>query len=141
MARYDLLKAVNTLACFIHKWDLQCDVALHRLMCYVASTIHIKQVGWVGNARWLTCNCICSQMRTLRDVRLPLVARLACSSVCRGSDTNFPITAGSKRQGCVSHSTPEAELVAADYAMRTCGLPALHLWERLLQGTPPDPIP
>ena len=56
MARYDLLKAVNTLACFIHKWDVQCDVALHRLMCYVASTIHLKQVGWVG-MRWLTCNC------------------------------------------------------------------------------------
>ena len=135
MARYDLLKAVNTLACFIHKWDMQCDVALHRLMCYVASTIHIKQVGWVGNA--------------LSELQLHLFADAdfaGCPATSRstsglffsvrGADTNFPITAGSKRQGCVSHSTPEAELVAADYAMRTCGLPALHLWERLLKGTP-----
>ena len=36
---------------------------------------------------------------------------------------------GSKKQGCVSHSTTEAELVAADVALRTAGLPAMTLWE------------
>ena len=59
----------------------------------------------------------------------------------RGLIQNFSITAGSKRQGCGSHSTPEAELVAADYAMRTCGLLALNMWERLLKGDASDPIP
>ena len=103
MARYDLLKAVNTLACFIHKWDLQCDVALHRLMCYVASTIHIKQVGWVGNA--------------LAELQLHLFADAdfaGCPATSRstsglffsvrGADTNFPITAGSKKDKGVSHT-------------------------------------
>ena len=33
---------------------------------------------------------------------------------------------------CVSHSTPEAEIVAADHGIRTEGLPALPLWELLL---------
>ena len=33
---------------------------------------------------------------------------------------------------CVSHSTPEAEVVAADHAMRSYGLPCLDVWERLL---------
>ncbi len=32
----------------------------------------------------------------------------------------------------VSHSTVEAGIVAADHAIRTGGLAALHLWERLL---------
>ena len=34
----------------------------------------------------------------------------------------------SKRQGCISHSTPEAEIVAADHALSRVGLPAITLW-------------
>ena len=37
----------------------------------------------------------------------------------------------------VSHSTPEAELVAADYGLRTFGLPALSLWRVLCPHQPP----
>ena len=36
-----------------------------------------------------------------------------------GPNSFYPISALSKRQSCVSHSTPEAELVAADLAIRT----------------------
>jgi len=36
----------------------------------------------------------------------------------QGPNTMFPISATSKKQTVVSHSTPEAELVAADVAMR-----------------------
>ena len=42
----------------------------------------------------------------------------------------------SKRQGCVSHSTPEAEIVAADFSLRMMGLPILDLCEVVLR---PDP--
>ena len=52
--------------------------------------------------------------------------------VLRGPFTSFPIAAYSKRQGCVSHSTPEAEIVSMDNAMRTLGLPSLTLWATLL---------
>ena len=38
----------------------------------------------------------------------------------------------SKRQNAVSHSTPEAEVVAADLAIRTEGLLAIDLWSLLL---------
>ena len=37
-----------------------------------------------------------------------------------------------KKQTAVSHSTVEAEIVAADHALRTSGLPALILWEKLI---------
>ena len=50
------------------------------------------------------------------------------SCLCvRGPSMFFPIAMQSKRQGCVSHSTPEAEIVAADFALRMMGLPALDL--------------
>ena len=52
--------------------------------------------------------------------------------VLRGPHTSFPIAAYSKRQGCVSHSTPEAELVSMDFGLRICGLPSHALWVALL---------
>ena len=32
----------------------------------------------------------------------------------------------------MSHSTPEAEIVAADFGLRTVGLPSLTLWKTLI---------
>ena len=49
-----------------------------------------------------------------------------------GPNTFIPISAVSKRQTCVSHSTTEAEVVAADTAIRTEGLPVKHLCEFIL---------
>ena len=54
----------------------------------------------------------------------------------QGKRTRFPLAGGSKRQGCVSHSTPEAEIVAADVTLQTMGLPALSMWETLTDSSP-----
>ena len=43
----------------------------------------------------------------------------------------FPLAGLSKRQGCVSHSTLEAEIVAADTAFRAIGLTAIDIWDIL----------
>ena len=48
-----------------------------------------------------------------------------------GPTSSMPLSALSKRQSCVSHSTPEAEIVAAGVALRTEGVPGLQLWDRL----------
>ena len=49
LARFDLLRAVCYLATFITKWDASCDKKLHRLMCYINSTLNLRMVGWVGD--------------------------------------------------------------------------------------------
>ncbi len=49
-----------------------------------------------------------------------------------GHNSFFPLAGQSKKHTAVSHSTVEAELAAADHDLRTSGLPALQLWERLL---------
>ena len=49
-----------------------------------------------------------------------------------GPNTLAPQAAQSKKQSAVSHSTPEAEIVSADHGVRTEGLPALDLWEVIL---------
>ena len=50
-----------------------------------------------------------------------------------GPNSFFLLNAISKKQPCASHSTPEAEIVAADLAIRTQGLPALQLWDMVLE--------
>ena len=50
----------------------------------------------------------------------------------KGDFTYFPINGISKKQDAVSHSTPEAEIVAASFALRKEGLPSTYLWEILL---------
>jgi len=49
-----------------------------------------------------------------------------------GPNSVWPITGQSKKQSCVSHSTPEAEIVAADHAIRTFGTPAIDIWSLAL---------
>ena len=45
LARFDLLRAINNLATYITKWTPDCDQPLHRIMCYVDSTLKHRLVG------------------------------------------------------------------------------------------------
>ena len=55
-----------------------------------------------------------------------------CYFCAIGPNTRFGLSVASKAQTVVSHSTPEAEIVSADYGLRTIGQPALTLWTTLL---------
>ena len=135
IARFDLLRSINALARNVTKWTKDDDARLHHLMCYVNSTLSLKMIGWVGDK--------------IEDLSLGLFADAdfaGCAQSLRstsgshlqvqGKYTRFPLAGGSKRQGCVSHSTPEAEIVAADTALRTLGIPALSLWKVLAKVFP-----
>ena len=136
MARFDLLRAITHLACQITRWTSECDRKLYRLMCYIHSSLHLRMVGWVGDDGSLLqphlfadadfAGCSATQ-RSTSGLHMSI----------RGPNSCFPISGQSKRQSCVSHSTPEAEIVAGDFALRLCGLPALDLWHTLLPHKPP----
>ena len=89
------------------------------------------QVSWLGDAR--------------EDLKMPIYAdadfagdprtQRSTSGVVLavvGPYTRCMLSAASHTQTCVSHSTPEAEIVAADLALRTEAIPARPLWEKLL---------
>ena len=110
VARFDLLRAIGHLSCYLTKWTDECDRRLHQLMSYINCTLHHRMVGWLGDP--------------IHDVQLHLYndADFAgCNDTGRstsgvwlaleGEHTSFPIAAMSKRQTSVSHSTPEAEIV------------------------------
>ena len=50
-----------------------------------------------------------------------------------GENTHWPLSALSGKQGAVSHSTTEAELIAAALAMRKEGIPTLIILEFLFK--------
>ena len=49
LARYDLLRGVGALASMITKWDKWQDRKLHKLMCYINSTLKIGMISWVSD--------------------------------------------------------------------------------------------
>ena len=49
MARYDLLRATQGLASRVTKWSSECDKGLHRLMCYIPSTLDKTMIGSIGD--------------------------------------------------------------------------------------------
>ena len=128
LARFDLLRAIANLARYITKWTPEHDRRLHRLMCYVKSTTNYRQTGWVGDEMsganlhlYADANYGGSCGRSTTGVQLNV----------EGPKTSFPIEAVSSVQTAVSHSTPEAEIVAGNHAIRKIGMPTLIMWDRL----------
>ena len=133
--RMDLLRIIGFLACAFTRWTPECDKRLHRLVSYLDTTVDAMQVGWVADdlsqlqptlyADADFAGCVLTQ-RSTTGVYLCI----------RGPRTCWPVLGLSKRQGCVSNSTPEAELVATSHALRMVGCPGLELWQALLPHAP-----
>ena len=133
VARPDLLKPVCYLACCITRWDEHCDRQVHRLMRYINCTYHHRLIGFVDqdSPEGLTLDVFAdADFAGCRFTKRSTTGGFLCA-MGKGS-TFFPLSFVSKRQSCVSHSTPEAEIVAADHVMRLMGIPALDVWETIL---------
>ena len=131
LARPDLSRAVCFLARECTKWTPECDRALHRLMCYVHSTYALRLEGWVGDEAE---HCSFHVYADADFAGCPETKRSTSGAwVCvEGMHTLFPIAWSTKKQTATSHSTPESELVAADFALRMFAIPGVSLWSRLL---------
>ena len=58
--------------------------------------------------------------------------------VLMGPNTFVPVTWFCKKQGAVSHSSSEAELIALDAALRMEGIPVLMFWELVVEVFHPE---
>ena len=133
MVRYDLLRPVTYLASRITKWSKVCDRKLLRLVSYInCSKDHVLR-GWIGDKLddlklgvWSDAD--------FAGCKITMRSTSGCYVALTGHNSFFPLSAFSRKQTCVSHSTPEAELVAADASLRQEGLPAQIFWETLKEG-------
>jgi hypothetical protein len=132
MRRHDLLRAVCGLASCTTKWTHQCDRDLHRLICYINTTKDHATIGWCGDPssalelRVYADADLAGRIRTMRSTTGVILA-------VSGPNTHMISTGVSKRQTAASHSTPEAEIIAADHAMRAEGIPTLSLLDTIFE--------
>jgi hypothetical protein len=130
MARFDLLRPVQGLAKSFTKWKPRHDEELYKLVCYIHTTKHKKTIGWVGD----DLSEVQPHLFSDSDFAGMEGTQKSTSGVhlcLRGPNTSFPLSGQSKRQGCVSLSTTEAELVAAALALKSAGLPVITIMEIL----------
>jgi hypothetical protein len=105
MARYDILRPIGALASQITRWTPMDDRKLHRLMCYINSTLDMHMIGWVGDTPAHL------GLRCYSDADLAGCKETARSTTggfvkLWGPTTSFPLDAISKKQTAVSVSTP-----------------------------------
>ena len=129
MARYDLLRAVQGLASRVAKWSSACDKSLHRLMCYANSTLDVKLRSYIGDPvdqcrLWLFTDADHAGEHDNKSTSGTFLALV-------GPNNCFPLSAFSKKQTWRSISSTEAEVVCANIALRTVGLPSAAIWSLL----------
>ena len=132
MARWDLLRATQSLASRVTKWSPDCDLGLHRLVCYINSSTDVTMSGFIGDSimdcrLWLFSD---SDFAGEFDSK----STTGCSMFLVGPNTYFPLNAFSKKQASITMSSTESEVVAANQGLRAEGLPCLSLWYFLWRG-------
>ena len=132
MARPDLLRAVGYLATQVTKWTYRCDLQLHRLMAYVHFSASDTQVAYVGD-KFQNCRLTVFSDADFAGDHTDAKSTTGAILALLGPATFYPIAFLSKKQAYVSYATGEAELVAANQALRSMALPALDFWQPLLQ--------
>jgi hypothetical protein len=108
-------------------------------MCYIHGTYDHTLESFVGDAPELCHPVLFSDADFAGDM---ITAKSTSGTYVAivGPNTFAPITAGCNKQTCVSHSSTESEIVAAERGIRTEGLQVLTFWEHvveLLSDKPP----
>ena len=131
LARPDIIKPIGDLATQVQKWNKNCDKALHRLICYLHSSLDHRLVGTVGDPAESL------RLRLYVDAdfagdRLDAKSTSGGFLVLYGENTFFPLAWICKKQTAVSRSTTEAEVISLAHSLFAEALPTAALWCEIL---------
>ena len=130
MARFGVRRPTCKLACYIACWTPMCDRQLLQLVSHIHSSYEHRLTGWLAQDEpWAPRVYVDADFAGDPATQRSTTGVHLC---IEGENSHFPLHGVSKRQDCVSSSTPEAELVSGHYAYHTVLLPAMDLWETLL---------
>ena len=132
IGRPDILWSVNKLARAVTKWTRACDKHSARLISYIHHTSEYRQHCYVGNT---VQNC---RLRLFLDSDFAGDLEDSKSTPCGlscifGSHTFVPKSWMCKKQTSVSHSSIDAENIFLDAGLRMDGIPALNLWDLVIE--------
>ena len=132
IGRPDILCSVNKLARAVAKWTRACDRRLAHSISYIHHTSDHRQYCHVGNTAQ---HCRLGVFQdsdsagNLEDSKSTSV-RILCFF---GSRTLVPASWMCKKQTAVSHSSTESEVISLDASWRMDGIPALDLWDCVIE--------
>jgi hypothetical protein len=144
MARSDILRATCMLARRVAHWCPDCDRRLHRLVCYMHSTRNLQQHAYVGESM-SNCRLALFADADFAGDKSDSKSTSGIFIAAVGAKTCVPLIAISKKQGCVSTSTCESEVVAMVLGVKEA-LPVVDFWDAVQHmfrkgKTLPDPRP
>ena len=132
IGRPDILWSVNKLARSITKWTKACDKRLNRLISYIHHTSEYKQYCHVGNTAKQCRLGLFQDSDFAGDLEDSKSTSLGILCIF-GSHTLVPTGWMCKKQTSVSHSSTEAEIISLDAGLRMDGIPALTLWDLVIE--------
>ena len=129
----------------VTRWTAACDRRLYRIVSYMHHIQEHAQVCYVGDSPDKCCICMFCDASFAGDLKDP--TSTSGGVLCLvGPNTFVVLNWLCKKQGAVSHSTSEAEVISLDAGCRMEALPALMLWDLVIdvlssspqaQGCPP----
>ena len=131
VARPALLQSTCHLARFITRWTLAHDRMLNRLMSYVNCTTAQALISIIGDEPQ-DCRLVAYVDADHASDKRDKKSTSGVVLFLVGPNTLAPITAFSKAQSCVSHSSTESELVALDQCIRSEAVPITWFWEQVM---------
>ena len=117
MAKPEMSRCVGQMATQLIRWTELEDKKLHRAMSYLNSRSEDSLVGFIADPPELLRLAIDGDSDFAGD-RVDFKSTSGMFAALVGPQSFFPLGWGSKKQTCASHSSPEAELVAPDAAVR-----------------------
>ena len=140
LGRPDIFWTFNKLAQSVTKWTRACDRRVTRLIAYIHHASNYKQYCHVGNTAQ-HCRFGLFQGSDFAGDFEDSNSRSGRRREGRGggilcffgSRTFVPISWMCKKQTPVYHSSTESEIISLDAGLRMDGLPALDLWDVMIE--------
>ena len=131
LARPDLLWTVNSLARNVTRWSVADDKRLHRLISFINCTDGVVMTSYAGDEAKYCKLMLFVDASFAGDLKGSKSTTGAFLCVV-GPRTFCPICWLCKKQGAISHSSSEAEVIALDAGVRMEGIPSLDLMEEII---------
>ena len=124
--------SVNKLARAVTKWSEACAKRLARLISYNHHTCEFMRCCYVGNTAQQCRLGLFQDSDFVGDFEDSKSTSGGILCIF-GSRTFVPISWMCKKQTSVSHSSTEAEVISLDAGLRMDGIPALDLWDPVIE--------
>ena len=123
---------MNKLARAVTKWTKACDKRLARLISYIYQTSEYRQYCYVGNTAQ-QCRLGLFQDSDFAGDLEDSKFNIRRSSVHFRKSHVVSLSWMCKKQTSVSHNSTEAEIISLDASLRMVGIPALDLWDLVIE--------